>query len=68
MVIKLRPVRGWILDVYPSGANEMAVGTIAEDGSHVRLVDKFSHRIYVSGNLQDLQRLREGLKILPFCQ
>jgi len=56
---KLKVVRGWLFDVYPSGPNEMAVWIIAENGERVKLTDKFTHRIYVSGNFSDLKSLAE---------
>jgi DNA polymerase elongation subunit (family B) len=57
--VKLNAVRGWLFDVYPSGPNEVTVWVIAENGERVRLVDKFTHRIYVSGNSSDLKDLAE---------
>lgn len=60
--IKLNAVRGWLFDVYPSGLNEVTVWIITENGEGVRLVDKFTHRIYVSGNLSDLKVLAEKIK------
>lgn len=55
--VKLNPVRGWLFDVYPVGANEIAVWIIAEDGRRVRLVDRYAHKIYVSGGASELKRL-----------
>ncbi len=63
--VKLNPVRGWILDIYPSGPNEVAVWIIAENGERVRLADKYCHRIYVSGNFFDLERLTEKIRNNP---
>jgi len=60
--VKLNAVKGWLLDVYPSYPNEMIVWIIAENGERVRLVDKFVHRIYVSGNLSDLKDLAEKIE------
>jgi DNA polymerase I len=57
--VKLNPVRGWLFDVHPSGPDEVAVWLIAENGERVRLVDKFTSKIYVSGNLSALKRLTE---------
>jgi len=59
--VKLKAVRGWLFDVYPSGSNKMTVWIIAENGKRVMLVDKFTHRIYVSGNLSNLQSLAEHI-------
>jgi len=58
---RLNPVRGWLLDVYPSGPGEMIVWIIAENGERVRFVDKFTRRIYVSGRMHDLQDLTKHL-------
>jgi len=56
---KLKVVRGWLFDVYPSGPSEVAVWIIGENGERVKLTDKFTHRIYVSGNFSDLKNLAE---------
>jgi len=58
---RLNPVRGWLLDVHPSGPSEMTVWIIAENGERLRFVDKFTHRIYVSGRMRDLQDLTKHL-------
>lgn len=50
-------VRGWILDVYPSGLGEFAVWVIAENGQRLRLTDSFKPRIYVSGKEESLVKL-----------
>jgi DNA polymerase elongation subunit (family B) len=60
--VKLNPIRGWLLDVYPSGPNEMAVWIVAENEERVRLVDKFIHKIYISGSYSDLKTLSEKIK------
>jgi len=60
--VKLKAVRGWLFDVYPSGPNEVTVWIIAENGLRVKLVDEFIHRIYVSGNLSDLKSLAEKIR------
>ena len=39
-------VRGWILDVYPCGPSDVAVWIVGEDGKRVRLVDRFTRKIY----------------------
>jgi DNA polymerase elongation subunit (family B) len=59
---RLNAVKGWIFDVYPSGPDEMTVWIIAENGERVKLVDKYTHRIYVSGALSDLKGLTEKIK------
>jgi DNA polymerase elongation subunit (family B) len=59
--VKLNPVRGWLFDVYPSGPDEVTVWLIAENGERVRFVDKFTSKIYVSGNLSALKRLSEKI-------
>ncbi|MBS7614946.1 hypothetical protein KEJ18_04365 [Candidatus Bathyarchaeota archaeon] len=55
--VRLSPIRGWLLDVYPSGPNQVTVWIIAENGERVRLVDNFTPRIYVSGAISDLKTL-----------
>ena len=60
--IKLKAVRGWLFDVYPSGPSEVTVWIITENGERVKLFDKFIHRIYVSGNLSDLKSLAEKIR------
>jgi len=52
---RLDPVRGWLLDVYPSGLNGMTVWIIAENGERLKFTDRFTRRIYVSGRMRDLQ-------------
>ncbi|MGB9779214.1 MAG: hypothetical protein ACPLW8_07390, partial [Candidatus Bathyarchaeales archaeon] len=59
---RLNAVKGWIFDVYPSGPDEVTVWIIAESGERVKLVDKYTHRIYVSGALQDLKGLTEKIR------
>jgi len=51
------PVRGWILDVYPSGPRQVTVWIIGESGERVKLVDHYVHKIYVSGSQQSLEEL-----------
>jgi DNA polymerase elongation subunit (family B) len=60
--IKLDPIRGWLLDVYPCGPNEMALWIIAENGERTRLVDKFIPKIYVSGSHSNLKSLSEKIR------
>ena len=50
-------VKGWILDIYPSGRGEMTVWIITENGERIRLTDKFQPKIYVSAKEEDLERL-----------
>jgi DNA polymerase elongation subunit (family B) len=59
---RLNAVKGWIFDVYPSGPDEITVWIIAENGERVKLVDKYTHRIYVSGAIQDLKGLAEKIE------
>jgi DNA polymerase elongation subunit (family B) len=59
---RLNAVKGWIFDVYPSGPDEVTVWIIAENGERVKLVDKYKHRIYVSGAMQDLKGLAEKIR------
>ena len=58
---KLDPVRGWLLDVYPSGPSQITVWIIAENGERLRFIDNFTRRIYVSGRMRDLQELTRHL-------
>jgi DNA polymerase elongation subunit (family B) len=60
--VKLNPVRGWLFDVYPSGTNEIVVWIIAENGSRIRLVDKYAHKIYVSGDPLELKHLATKIR------
>jgi DNA polymerase elongation subunit (family B) len=53
-------VRGWLLDVYPSGFGEVAVWVISENGERVRLADQFQPKIYVSGKQEDIEQLASG--------
>ncbi|MEM2367373.1 MAG: DNA polymerase domain-containing protein [Candidatus Bathyarchaeia archaeon] len=52
-----KTARGWILDVYPSGPNQITVWIIDENGDRVKLVDKYVHKIYVAGSMEDLEEL-----------
>lgn len=54
---RFNAVKGWILDVYPSGSSQVTVWVIGENGERVKLVDKYVHRIYVAGSLVDLEEL-----------
>jgi hypothetical protein len=54
-------VRGWILDVYPCGPSDVAVWIVGEDGKRVRLVDRFTRKIYVYGDSEELEKLRKSL-------
>ncbi|MBS7636772.1 hypothetical protein KEJ37_05500 [Candidatus Bathyarchaeota archaeon] len=54
---RFNAVKGWILDVYPSGPNQITVWIISENGQRVRFVDKYVHRIYVAGSPTDLEEL-----------
>jgi hypothetical protein len=65
-------VRGWLLDVYPSGFGEVAVWVISENGERVRLTDRFQPKIYVSGKQGDIEQLASGFfhsqrSRLEFC-
>ncbi|MEM3875233.1 MAG: DNA polymerase domain-containing protein [Candidatus Bathyarchaeia archaeon] len=54
---RLKAVKGWILDVYPSGPNQITVWIISENGERVKLVDKYVHRIYVAGDHAALKEI-----------
>jgi len=54
-------VRGWILDVYPCGPGDVAVWIVGEDGKRVRLVDRFTRKIYVYGDSEELEKLPKKL-------
>jgi DNA polymerase elongation subunit (family B) len=59
---RLNAVKGWIFDIYPSGPDEVTVWIIAENGERVKLVDKYTHKIYASGAIQDLKGLTEKIR------
>ena len=48
---------GWIFDVYPDAQGEVAVWIICENGDRVRLTDRFEPKVYISGKLEDIERL-----------
>ncbi|MGB9778525.1 MAG: DNA polymerase domain-containing protein [Candidatus Bathyarchaeales archaeon] len=54
---KFNAIKGWILDVYPSGPSQVRIWIIGENGERVKLVDNYVHRIYVAGNQADLEEL-----------
>jgi DNA polymerase elongation subunit (family B) len=58
---KLNAIKGWILDVYPSGPSQVTVWLIGDNGERVRFVDNYTHRIYVAGNYQLLEDLAEKI-------
>jgi len=58
----LNAFKGWILDVYPSGPSQVTVWLIGENGERVRLVDNYTHRIYVAGDYQLLKKLAEKIR------
>ena len=60
---RLNAFKGWILDVYPSGPSQVTVWLIGENGERVRLVDNYTHRIYVAGDYQLLKNLAEKIRI-----
>jgi hypothetical protein len=65
--VRLNPLKGWLFDVYPSGPDEVAVWIIAENGERLRLVDRFTHKIYVSGVFSNLNSLAEKIKKSRFA-
>ena len=53
-----KKIRGWILDIYPSKAEEIAVWIKTEEGRCLRFVDRWSPSFYVSApSEEDLTRL-----------
>ncbi len=54
-------VKGWILDVYPSGFGEVAVWIIGEKGERIKLTDKFQPKLYVSGKKEAVEKLASRL-------
>ena len=50
-------VEGWIFDIYPSAFGQMSVWVIAKNGERIRFVDRFRPKIYISGDIVDLERL-----------
>jgi hypothetical protein len=65
--VSLNPLRGWLLDLYPSAPGEMTVWFLTEKGERVRFIDKFQPKIYVSGNIADLSKLSDKLKKKQSC-
>jgi len=57
----LKPIKGWLLDVYPSDLGKMTVWIVTEKGERLRLKDKFQPKIYVSGKRADLSKLTNHL-------
>jgi len=60
--VKLKAVRGWLFDVYPSGPDEMTVWIIAKNGKRIKLIDTFIHRIHVLGNSSNIKDLVDNIK------
>jgi len=60
--ISLDPLRGWILDLYPSAFGEMTVWLITEKGERVKFIDEFLPKMYVSGKIADLAKLASKLR------
>jgi DNA polymerase elongation subunit (family B) len=54
-------LKGWILDAYPASFGEVAVWIISENGTRIRLTDRFEPKIYITGKSQDLQTLHNQL-------
>ena len=54
---KLRHIKGWLFDVYPSDVGKVTVWIIGENGERVKLRDEFQPKIYVSGKQDDIERL-----------
>jgi DNA polymerase elongation subunit (family B) len=59
---RLNAFKGRILDVYPSGPSQVTVWLIGENGERVRLVDNYTHKIYVAGDYQHLKNLAEKIR------
>jgi DNA polymerase elongation subunit (family B) len=60
--LKLNPVRGWLFDVYPFGPDEITIWLITENGERIRLVDRYTYKIYASGSLAALKHLADRAK------
>ena len=58
----ISPLRGWILDLYPSSLGQMTVWFITERGERVKFIDEFQPKIYVSGNIAALSKLADRLR------
>ena len=58
----LNPLRGWILDIYLSTANEMTAWIITEKGERVKFIDEFQPKMYVSGSISNLSKLTDTLR------
>ncbi len=59
---RLNAFKCWILDVYPSGPSQVTVWLIGENGERLRLVDNYTHRIYVAGDYLLLKNLAEKIR------
>jgi DNA polymerase elongation subunit (family B) len=54
-------MRGWLLDLYPSGPNQLTLWIIEENGIRTKLVDHYTPRIYVSGDTTELNNLAKKI-------
>jgi len=52
-------VQGWLLDVYPGEDGEMVAWIKKDDGSAVRLSDRWRNAVYVSSSPEGLEQLAE---------
>lgn len=51
---RVRAMRGWLLDLYPSGSNQLTLWIIDENETRIRLTDHYTPRIYTSDDLAEL--------------
>lgn len=66
--VKLKPVRGWLFDVYPISPNKLGVWIITDNGERIRLVDRFTPKIYVSGDLSGIAELDRKIRNNPLVE
>ncbi|KXA90464.1 hypothetical protein AKJ62_00795 [candidate division MSBL1 archaeon SCGC-AAA259D14] len=54
-------MRGWLLDVYPTGEDEMVLCMKGEDGETRLFRDEYTPEFYVHGSLEKLEELEDEL-------
>ena len=54
-------MRGWLLDLYPSGPNQITLWIIEDNGNRTKLVDHYTPRIYVAGSTLELSKLAKKI-------
>lgn len=54
-------MKGWLLDIYPAGKDEMVLCFKGEDGKARLLRDEYTPEFYIHGNREKLERLEDKL-------